>query len=167
MSKISLDQGNMNFLKVQIFYWILFLFIGVVLSACSVFGYVSGEIVTAQSQHSYKRDFKFTPDSHVIIRLYVEENSETNRTIKEHRIDSINKFPIRFSISLDSDVDFSKLRISAEVISGNGDETYVGDFISEEVTPAERFGSTTVTVFGLEHCDETYAGGFCSKKERE
>lgn len=146
---------------------IFLLFTIVILSACGVFGVVSGEIAAVQSQHSYKGDFKFTSESHAIIRLYLEEDSETNRTIKEHKIDNITEFPIPFSISAGVGVDFSTLRISAEVISGGEGEAYVGDFISEEVTPVERFGATTVKVFGLEHCDEPYSGGFCSKRERE
>ena len=64
-------------------------------------------------------------------------------------------------------MDFSKLHISATVFSGKGDETYVGDFVTETVTPVVRFGSTTVTVIGLENCDESYAVGFCSGRERE
>ncbi|MDE0151995.1 MAG: hypothetical protein OXK80_05840 [Bdellovibrionales bacterium] len=148
-------------------HWVFLLFVIVNLSACGVFGVISGEIVAVQSQYSYKGDFKFTSESHAIIRLYLEEDSETNRTIKEHTIDNITEFPVPFSISVGGGVDFSTLRISAQVISGEGDETYVGDFISEEVTAVERFGSTTVKVFGLEHCDEPYSGGFCSKRERE
>ncbi len=151
-----------------ILHLISFLCVLTTLSACNILGSsVSGKIIPAQSQHSYKGDFKFTSESHAIIRLYVEEDSETTRTVKEHRVDNIKEFPIRFSISVDADVDFSKLLISAKVVNGPGDEAYVGDFTTEEVTPVERFGSTTVTVFGLEHCDEPYAGGFCSGRERE
>ena len=133
---------------------------------CSLLGCgIRGEIVPIQTKHSYEGEFKFTEHSHVIIKLYAEESSENNPTVATHRIDSVAEFPIYFSIPFPSDVDIDKLRISAKVISGKGDNTREGDFVTETVTPVSRWTSNRIEVVGLESCSASNKGGFCSGNE--
>ncbi len=130
---------------------------------CSLLGCgIRGEIVPIQTKHSYEGEFKFTEYSHAIITLYAEESSENNATVSTHRIDSVAEFPIYFSIPFPSGVDIDKLRISAKVISGKGDETQEGDFVTETVTSVNRWTSNRVEVVGIESCDAPNTGGFCS-----
>lgn len=126
---------------------------------------ISGKIVPIQTKHSYKGQFKFTEHSHVIIKLIVEESSENNPTVSTHRIKNIKAFPISYSVPAPSNVDIDKLKISANVISGKGDDEKIGDFVTETVTPVKRWFSTTIEVVGLESCDAPHAGGFCISKE--
>ena len=153
------------FLKVQrfLFHSLSTLFIIFILSGCNFS--VSGKIVPIKTKHSYQEEFKFTPDSHVIIKLYLEKNSEENETITTYKIENIKEFPIHFSVPLSGASRSSDLRISATVISGTGDEAKIGDFKTETVTPVPSWGSVTVEVVGLESCNAPHAGGFCTSKE--
>lgn len=126
---------------------------------------ISGEIVPVWEKHSYKGQFKFTEHSHAIIELYLEESSDSNPTVSTHRIENIKKFPISYSVPSPSNVDMEKLRISAKVISGEGDEAKIGDFVTETVTPVNRWSSTTIEVVGLESCEAPHSGGFCTNEE--
>ena len=137
------------------------------LFVCSFLGCgISGEIVPVWTDHSYKGKFEFTEYSHAIIKLYLEESSDSNPTVSTHRIDHIKSFPIDYSIPFPSNVDIEKLRISAKVISGQGDETKLGDFVTETVTPVKRWSSTIVEVVGLESCEAPHAGGICGTNEK-
>ena len=127
---------------------------------------ISGEIVPVWTEHSYKGKFEFTEHSHAIIKLFAEESSDHNPTISTHRIEHIKKFPVDFSIPFPSDVDIEKLKISATVISGTGDETKIGDFVTETVTSVDKWTSTKIEVVGLESCDAPHSGGFCSSNTK-
>ncbi len=152
---------NILFVMKKIFYLII---TSILLSACGNSRSISGTIVTERTQFSYQRDFNFTADSHAIIRIYSKNNSENSDTAIKKNINNIISFPIQFSIQIETPLDFSKndYFISAKVFSQAGDDTHVGDFTTETVTPIPRTGSVTVRVAGLESCDSPNSGGFCS-----
>ena len=87
--------------------------------------------------------------------------------LNTHKIEGISEFPIDFSVPLPDGVDTDKLRISAKVISGKGDETKEGDFVTETITPVNVWSSTITKVVGLESCDALHSGGFCSQSSKE
>ena len=144
----------------KIFFILLFSFSSI---GCGI----SGEIIPEWHDHSYQGQFKFTQDSHAIITLRSEETAHDSPIVSTHRIDNIKKFPIPFSIPFPDNTDTKKLRISAKVISGKGDEAIVGDFVTEEVTPVNRWSSTTIKVVGLESCKAPHKGGFCSSTPKK
>ena len=142
-------------------------FCSLLLFVCSLLGCgISGKIVPIWTDHSYKGKFEFTEHSHAIIELYVEESADHSLTVGTHRIDPVTKFPIDFSIPLPRNANIEKLRISTQVISGEGDEAKEGDFITETVTPVKRWTSIKVEVVGLESCDAPHSGGFCSSNKK-
>ena len=123
---------------------------------------IYGEIVPIWTDHSYKGNFLFTEDSHVVIDLYSEEHSDSTSTIKSHTITNITKFPISYSIPFPENVDEKKLRISAKVLSGKEDTAKIGDFTTETVTPVQRGAPTTIQVVGRESCSAAHSGGYCN-----
>ncbi len=147
-------------------YFLIFLYAVIALFIVGCFNSsttISGKIVAINTQHSYPGDFNFTPDSHAIIEIRVEESSESNRLIFTHKINNITQFPISFSINLTPPIKISRdneYRISVKVISGKDDQTQVGDFISESVTYIPQSGHVMVEVSGLESC-EASLGGYC------
>lgn len=147
-------------MKKKIFFILLFSFSSI---GCSI----SGKIVPEWHDHSYQGQFEFTQDSHAIITLRSEETAHDSPIVSTHRIDNIKEFPIPFSIPLPGSTDIEKLRISAKVISGKNDDTVEGDFVTEEVTPVNRWSSTIVKVVGLESCNAPNSGGFCSSTPKK
>ena len=127
---------------------------------------IHGQITPVWTEHSYQGQFQFLEHSHAIIELYVEEHSESNSNVSRYVINPITAFPIKYSIPYPNNVDVKNLKISAKVISGQGDDVKIGDFQTEEVTPVNPKGSATnIKVVGLESCSDAHTGGYCSKTE--
>ncbi|TAF31367.1 MAG: hypothetical protein EAZ57_05525 [Cytophagales bacterium] len=125
--------------------------------------------LTHNTTHPYSHNapYQYQPESHLVIILAPESKSNHGSLDpgKVFEFNEIKSLPCEVNIEFDSKdfPDGRTLRISAVLHLGAGNETYVGDLISEyQTTVNQEADSVNILLFGMEDCKSANAGGFCT-----
>ena len=129
---------------------------------------VSGTVHRELEDHTWNEAFEPTAEAHVVMRLYTYVVDGPSTTIATHDV-PFETLPFDFVICGDPEAAFADgggYDVEVNVYNHEGDEYRVADLIDEyhdEVDgPTEGL---EIVVTGLEHCDEPYAGGYCTTVE--
>ena len=129
---------------------------------------VSGTVVREIGEHSWNEAFVAGPDAHMVVGLWAYYSDGPGTALGEMDV-PVSDVPVDFGVCADAVVaeeHGGEFVVQVAIYNHAGTQGRVGDLINEVTHPFE--GPTqdmVVEVFGLEHCDDPNAGGFCTTLE--
>lgn len=131
---------------------------------------VSGVIIHNQnSQFSLNNDFNNSAQSFALITVSQKIGEKSSNVIYEKRVDSVDSFPLKFTLNPKETVDESgSYYITAKVFARKSNVLFVGDLVSQhkyELNQNSDF--LEIEVFGLENCNDEIADSFCTNRDKQ